>query len=75
MLDDTRAPDAGGADYVQFHAAGTSVSGAYVCAACGYGVTLSSSLPICPMCSGTSWEQAAWSPFGRARARAAVTER
>jgi len=69
MLDDTGAPDAIGADYVQFHATGTAVTGAYTCADCGYGVTLRSSLPVCPMCSGTSWEQAPWSPLGRARAR------
>ena len=68
MLDKAEAPDAKGVDYVEFLAAGTAVTGAYQCAGCGYGVTLRSSLPVCPMCSGTTWERADWSPFGRARA-------
>lgn len=68
MLDDTKAPDASDVDYVEFIAAGTKVAGAYHCAGCGYGVTLHSPLPVCPMCSGTSWEQAPWSPLARARA-------
>jgi rubredoxin len=68
MLDDTQAPDATDVDYVEFIAAGTKVAGAYHCAGCGYGVTLHSPLPVCPMCSGTSWEQAPWSPLSRARA-------
>ena len=55
MLDDTQAPDATDVDYVEFIAAGTRVAGAYHCAGCGYGVTLHSPLPVCPMCSGTCW--------------------
>ena len=69
MLDDTRLPAGQDADYVEFVSAGTSASGAYQCAECGYGVTLRSLLPVCPMCAGTSWEQVPWSPFGRALAR------
>ncbi len=60
--------DAGeGADYVEFFAAGTSAAGAFHCAGCGYGVTIHATLPDCPMCLGTVWEQATWSPFSRAR--------
>ena len=54
-----------GEDYVQFTAAGESAKGQFQCSGCGYGVTVHRTLPVCPMCSGSSWEQAAWSPFGR----------
>ena len=49
-----------------FLTTGTTVVGEFHCAGCGYGVTVHAKLPRCPMCSGTSWEQAAWSPFSRA---------
>jgi rubrerythrin len=65
MLDRVRDVTAEG-DYVEFVAAGTQVTGQYRCAECGYGVTIHSELPVCPMCAGTSWEQASWSPFSRA---------
>jgi hypothetical protein len=74
MLDDTRALASESADYVEFLPAGTAVVGAYHCAGCGYGVTLRAVLPPCPMCSGTTWEAAPWSPFGRAREQAAVSK-
>lgn len=67
MLDNSQAPDSQDADYVDFVPAGKAVTGAYHCADCGYGVTLRSVLPVCPMCSGSNWEQAPWSPFSRAR--------
>jgi rubrerythrin len=67
MLDDAQALDPQDGDYVEILPAGTAVTGAYRCADCGYGVTLRSTLPACPMCSGTTWEQAPWSPFQRAR--------
>jgi len=57
---------ADGGDFVEFYAAGTAVKGQYHCAQCGYGVTVHEHLPTCPMCAGTSWEQAAWSPLSRA---------
>jgi hypothetical protein len=53
-------------DFVQLWAAGDTGKGDYRCSECDYGVTVYRTLPVCPMCSGTSWEQAAWSPFGRA---------
>ena len=58
-------------DYVEFQEAGTPAKGQYRCAGCGYGVTVHDELPICPMCSGTAWEQSAWTPFGNARNLAA----
>jgi rubrerythrin len=58
--------DAAG-DYVQFAAAGDQGKGEYRCSDCSYGVTVHSTLPVCPKCSGRSWEQAPWSPFSRAR--------
>jgi hypothetical protein len=57
---------AGADDFVQFWAAGESGKGEFRCADCSYGVTVYTKLPVCPMCSGTSWEQAAWRPFSRA---------
>jgi rubrerythrin len=54
-------------DYVRFWAAGESGKGEYRCSECAYGVTVYRTLPVCPICSGSSWEQAAWSPFSRAR--------
>jgi rubrerythrin len=53
-------------DYVEFLAAGVLTVGEFHCAGCGYGVTVHGALPTCPMCSASTWEQAAWSPFTRA---------
>jgi rubrerythrin len=63
MLDQTREGKGVGSDYVEFVVAGTSVVGAYHCSECGYGVTVHTELPRCPMCSGTTWELSDWSPF------------
>jgi len=66
MLDEgssTLAPDS---DYVEFLTAGTHATGQFHCADCGYGVTIHTELPRCPMCGGVSWEEAAWSPLSRA---------
>ena len=57
---------AGSGDYVEFLTTGTPAAGEYRCADCGYGVTVHSTLPRCPMCSGESWEQSSWSPLSRA---------
>jgi rubrerythrin len=56
------APD----EYVEFLPSGVPAKGEYHCSECGYGVTIVRVLPVCPMCRGTSWEQSAWSPFGKA---------
>ncbi len=53
-------------DYVPFYATGDSAKGAFKCSDCGYGVAIAAVLPRCPMCGGESWEEATWSPFGRA---------
>jgi hypothetical protein len=58
------APD----EYVDFLVTGAAAKGEFHCSECGYGVTIVRVLPVCPMCQGTSWEQSAWSPFGRSRA-------
>jgi rubrerythrin len=50
-------------DYVEFWAAGQRAKGEFHCAQCGYGVTVYTQLPTCPMCASGSWEQTAWSPF------------
>ncbi|HZO35146.1 MAG TPA: hypothetical protein VFB17_08730 [Gaiellaceae bacterium] len=52
-------------DFVPFAETGDPASGAYHCAGCGYGVTVSTELPTCPMCGGATWEPASWSPFQR----------
>ena len=67
MAQDTYASDDGpAAGYVQFWSTGESVKGEFHCAECGYGVAVCRELPLCPMCGGTTWEQAPWSPFARA---------
>ena len=53
-------------DYIEFLTAGARAKGQYRCSGCGYGVTVHAALPQCPMCSGTTWEPHAWSPFTRA---------
>jgi lipopolysaccharide biosynthesis regulator YciM len=55
-------------DYIEFWPAGTRAKGEYHCSDCGYGVVVTTVLPLCPMCSCESWEQAAWSPFRRTAA-------
>jgi rubredoxin len=65
LLDEARKPGATDGDYVEFLSAGTTATGAYHCSGCGYGVTVYTALPQCPMCAGTAWEPAPWSPFTR----------
>ena len=52
-------------EFVEFWPSGTTVTGEFHCSECGYGVTVRSALPRCPMCGGESWEQVPWSPFTR----------
>jgi rubrerythrin len=63
---DIATEDGSGSDYVRFWATGAPVKGEFHCCECGYGVAVHRALPRCPMCGGEAWEQAAWSPFGRA---------
>jgi rubrerythrin len=37
--------------------AGLEVKGEFRCAGCGYGISIYSKLPRCPMCGTESWEQ------------------
>ena len=46
--------------------AGRPATGEYTCAGCGYGVSVRSMLPVCPMCRGLTWEPTATSQFGHA---------
>jgi rubredoxin len=41
---------------VTFFAAGEAVVGEFRCSGCGYGVSVSRTLPRCPMCQGDVWE-------------------
>jgi rubredoxin len=45
---------------VAFLAAGDPAVGEFRCSECGYGVSVSRTLPRCPMCGGRVWE--AYSP-------------
>lgn len=57
MLDETERVARTHSDYVEFVTTGAPATGAFHCSACGYGVTVSSTLPQCPMCNGTTWER------------------
>jgi rubrerythrin len=66
MLDGASTTRVEEGDYVEFLDTGARAVGEYHCSSCGYGVTVHATLPQCPMCSGTTWEPSAWSPFKRA---------
>lgn len=65
MEEIAEAPE--GDDFVAFQLAGAPAKGQYRCTECGYGITIHDELPTCPMCSGASWEETLWTPFGNAR--------
>jgi rubredoxin len=46
---------------------GAPAKGEFHCSDCGYGVTVHTKLPRCPMCGGGAWEQVDWHPFTRDR--------
>jgi rubredoxin len=50
-------------DQLPFLATGTKATGQYRCYGCGYGITIHTALPECPMCAGTTWEASPWTPF------------
>lgn len=64
-IDARRAEDAADGLPV-FHAAGDEAAGEFVCAECGYGVSVRSLLPVCPMCRGSVWEAPGGSPYAAA---------
>ena len=52
-------------EVVQELIAGAPAKGEYRCTGCGYGVTVYTRLPRCPMCGADdAWEQLEWNPFG-----------
>jgi rubrerythrin len=55
-------------DYIGFVAAGSRATGQYRCSECGYGITIHATLPVCPMCTGTTWEETTWSPLSNSPA-------
>jgi hypothetical protein len=67
MAQGTETTGSASDDYVQFWLTGESVKGEFHCSECGYGVTIVRTLPVCPMCGGTAWEQTPWSPFTRSQ--------
>ena len=56
MLDQGVDPNATFEDFVEFVPAGATAAGEFQCAECGYGVSVQSRLPACPMCAGELWE-------------------
>lgn len=58
-------------DFVLLLSMGERAKGEFHCSECGYGVTVHSELPRCPMCGGAAWEQSTWSPFSRDRSAVA----
>ncbi len=50
--------------YVEFFTSGAQMTGEFHCASCGYGIVCRGELPDCPMCHESTWESAAWRPFG-----------
>jgi rubrerythrin len=56
VLDEIRRADRE-VGYVDFVTTGAPAAGAFHCSACGYGVTVQTTLPQCPMCNGTTWER------------------
>jgi rubrerythrin len=54
----SEASDQAGDGIPGFIAAGSSVSGEFRCAECGYGAIVRTRLPACPMCHGLTWESA-----------------
>ena len=52
-------------DYVPLLETGVNAKGSFRCTDCGYGVVVTGALPLCPMCGGTVWADAPWSPLGR----------
>jgi Zn finger protein HypA/HybF involved in hydrogenase expression len=54
VLDEIQRTTVGVPD-VAFLRAGDEARGAFQCADCGYGVSVQTTLPRCPMCTGRSW--------------------
>ena len=57
MQEGARKVESDPVGYVDFVTTGAPATGAFHCSACGYGVTVQTTLPQCPMCNGTTWER------------------
>jgi hypothetical protein len=44
-------------EFIEFLLAGQPATGEFHFRRCGYGVVVQVQLPLCPMCSGTAWEE------------------
>ena len=56
MIEDVRPDGDDLGDFAEFVSAGQRAAGAFRCAECRYGISLTGSLPTCPMCGGAVWE-------------------
>jgi rubrerythrin len=65
VIDEDRVGQAPADDFVEFMATGVRAKGSFQCTECGYGVVISATLPLCPMCGNAVWEESPWSPFSR----------
>lgn len=54
-IDERRAAPGAGDAAGLFHGLG-STRAAYVCAGCGYGISVGGHLPTCPMCGSDAWQ-------------------
>lgn len=68
------ATPADDSEFVELADAGEPSKGEFHCASCGYGVTVTKTLPMCPMCAGSHWQRTAWSPFHRSTEAAGRSE-
>ncbi len=59
MLETRVGAESGDGELGRFVEAGSNARGEFHCADCGYGVSVSTRLPACPMCAGRTWEQSA----------------
>lgn len=61
MLETRVWTESGAGGLGRFVEAGSTARGEFHCADCGYGVSVQTRLPACPMCAGRTWEQSTWS--------------
>ena len=57
MLVSRVGTESGDGEFARFGEAGSNARGEFHCADCGYGITVYTRLPACPMCAGRTWEQ------------------